>query len=298
MPSRSAANALELSFAAALESRRMLADPVSFLQKAGLDPDPWQVEVLRCTDPQIQLNCSRQSGKTLITAGLAMYRALTIPRQKVLMVSKAERQAKGLLKQAEQIYYDAGRPITAVKSNTDMIALANRSEIYALPGSSETIRGLAGVTLLIIEEAAFVPDELYKSVRPMLATTQGQIITLSSPFGKRGWWWDAWHACELAKLKGEPEPWRRFEVPATSCPRITPAWLASERREMGEWWFLQEYFCKFLDALTMPFSSVDVEAAMRGDVKVWDLPPLPLVGEQQREGAQWALPELEVAAWR
>ena len=298
MPSLRESNALAKSLAEAIEARLLLADPVRFLQAAGLDPDPWQAEVLRSRDQQVLLNCSRQSGKSLITAGVAMYTALTQPGSTVLIVSKAERQAFELLEKATNLYRDTGRPIAPIKENAGEVKLANRSRIVALPGSSETIRGLSALDLLVVDEAAFVPDELYMSVRPMLAVRQGRIIVLSSPFGKRGWFYQAWHACELAALKGAPEPWRRFRVSADQCPRITAAWLQSERREMGEWWYRQEYWCEFLDALTMPFSTVDVEAAMVADVAQWDLPDLPQVAEPVMRTSQWALPELETSAWR
>lgn len=59
----------------------------------------------------------------------------------------------------------------------------NGSRIVALPGKEETIRGFSGVALLIVDEAARVPDALYQAVRPMLAVSGGQIILLSTPFG-------------------------------------------------------------------------------------------------------------------
>ncbi len=34
-------------------------DPVRFAQRAGLEPDPWQVRVLRSPARSIILNCSR-----------------------------------------------------------------------------------------------------------------------------------------------------------------------------------------------------------------------------------------------
>ncbi len=44
---------------------------------------------------------------------------------------------------------------------------------------------------LKIDEAARVSDELYRAVRPMLATSGGRIVLLSTPFGKRGFFFRA-----------------------------------------------------------------------------------------------------------
>ncbi len=87
------------------------------------------------------------------------------------------------------------------------------------------------------------------------------MIALSTPFGTRGWWYEAWRSAE---------PWERFEVPATECPRISPEFLDEERRNLGEWWFRQEYFCEFLDAQSQAFRREDIERAL-GRVEKWDL---------------------------
>jgi len=96
--------------------------------------------------------------------------------------------------------------------------------------------------------------------RPLAA--QGRLVALSTPFGTRGWWYDAWRS---------EEAWGRYEVPAESCPRISAEFLDEERRTMGEWWFAQEYGCDFLDAETQPFSREDIERAFEEDVEAWDL---------------------------
>ncbi|HSL82166.1 MAG TPA: hypothetical protein VLF66_05285, partial [Thermoanaerobaculia bacterium] len=123
-------------------------------------------------------------------------------------------------------------------------------------------RGFSGVRLLAVDEAARVADELYYSVRPMLAVSGGRLVALSTPFGTRGWWYDAWRS---------EEPWERYEVPAKECPRISADFLEEERRSMGEWWFAQEYLCEFLDAETQPFGREDVERAFEEEVEAWAL---------------------------
>jgi hypothetical protein len=107
-----------------------------------------------------------------------------------------------------------------------------------------------------------VPDDLYLAVRPMLAVSGGRLVALSTPHTTRGFFYEAW--------RGQ-EPWERYEVPATSCPRISAAFLEEEKRSMGEWWFEQEYLCRFLDAQTQAFRREDIERCFREDVQAWDL---------------------------
>jgi hemolysin activation/secretion protein len=44
--------------------------------------------------------------------------------------------------------------------------LPERLPIEALPGSEKTVRGFSGTSLLIVDEAARVDDELYYAVGP------------------------------------------------------------------------------------------------------------------------------------
>ncbi|MDA8021196.1 MAG: hypothetical protein MPN21_27480 [Thermoanaerobaculia bacterium] len=124
------------------------------------------------------------------------------------------------------------------------------------------MRGFSGVSLLIVDEASRVSGDLYFSIRPMLAVSGGRLLALSTPFGTRGWWFEAWRS---------NEPWERYEVPAAQCPRISDAFLAEERQAMGEWWFAQEYECQFLDAETQPFGREDIERAFEEEVEAWVL---------------------------
>ena len=49
------------------------SDPVFFaLYHLKFEPDPWQAQFLRSRHQRIILNCSRQSGKSTITAILAL----------------------------------------------------------------------------------------------------------------------------------------------------------------------------------------------------------------------------------
>lgn len=68
--------------------------------------------------------------------------------------------------------------------------LAGGSRIVFLPGHEANVCGVSGCTLLVVDEAARVRDALYKSLRPMLATTNGRTWLMSTPFGKRGLFWD------------------------------------------------------------------------------------------------------------
>jgi hypothetical protein len=224
----------------------------------GLVLDPWQREVLSSESDQLLLLCSRQVGKSTVTALLALHTALSEPNQLVLILSPGDRQSGLLFKTIADYYRLLSDVVLANVENRRSLELRNGSDVYALPGKESTVRGFAGVDLLVIDEASRVSDDLYASVRPMLAVSRGRLVGLTTPFGKRGWFWREWS-------EGGPA-WHRVRITAAECPRISPEWLAQEQQRLGPWWFSQEYACEFVDAVDHVFAHELVMAALSDEV--------------------------------
>lgn len=246
-------------------------DPVIFSRRVGIDPDPWQADLLRSTASEIILNCSRQSGKSTTTATLAVHGALYEPRSLTLLLSPGQRQSGELFKKYLAVYRDAGRPISPESETALTLTLENGSRIVSLPGKDGTVRGFSGVRRIIIDEAAWVLDALYYAIRPMLAVSGGQLILMSTPFGKRGFFHHEW-------TEGGPG-WKRIEVPAEQCPRIPAAFLATERERMPEWRYAQEYGCEFRDTDEQMFGYELVMSAFSDGVTPLFEAPAPAEGE-------------------
>jgi hypothetical protein len=243
---------------------RLRADPAQVLAAAGMAPDSWQADVLRSPAVQSLLLCSRQSGKSQVAAGLALHTALLRPGSLVLLLSPTLRQSGELFRyKVKRLYNALGRPVATVQESALAMELANGSRIVSLPGEEGSIRGYSRVVLLVIDEAARVDDALYSSVRPMLAVSRGRLVALSTPFGRRGWFWEAWSG---------PESWQRVKIAAAQCPRIAAEFLAAERRSIGERWFRQEYDCEFLEAIGAVFSGADIDAAFVPSGRILEFP--------------------------
>jgi hypothetical protein len=145
------------------------------MRTLGLEPDPWQVEVLEGRHPRLLLNCCRQAGKSTAVALLGLAEAVFVPFTKVLLVSRSLRQSTELFRIVTDFYRRLGSPL-AERQTAEELQLANHSRVVCLPCREETIRGYANVSLLVIDEAARVPDDLYRAVRPMLAVSNGRLI--------------------------------------------------------------------------------------------------------------------------
>ncbi len=239
------------------EDLRLALNHVEFARAVGVEElDPWQEDLLGSNSKRVLLNITRQGGKSQTTAIVALRRALYHPGSLILALAPALRQSQELFQKIAGFYRALGRPVPAQAERKLSLELENGSRIISLPGSEKTIRGYSGAALLLVDEAARVDDGLYYSVRPMLAVSGGALMMLSTPWGKRGAFFKEWT---------EGVGWRRYEVPARECPRISPEFLAEERRNMPAPWFKQEYECQFVETEDQVFSHDDVQAALDTD---------------------------------
>ena len=195
--------------------QRQPPDAVQLMTQAGMPPDPWQQQVLQSQADRILLNCCRQSGKSQITAALALATAFRERDALILVLSPSLRQSQESFRKVSDLYRTCAAPMPPQAESALRLELRNGSRIVSLPGTESTIRGYSKVRLLIVDEASRCEDPLYFSLRPMLSISHGRLICLSTPFGRRGFFYDEWVGNAA---------WERVEVPATRYPRISPAW--------------------------------------------------------------------------
>jgi hypothetical protein len=178
----------------------------------------------------------------------------------IVLISPSQPQSTELFKKINGFWARLpGAPAAEQESLTRM-QLSNGSRIISLPGSEKTTRGYSAATLVVMDEAARVPDELLSAVRPMLATTAGRFIALSTPAGRRGWFYEAWE---------HGEGWKRVSVRGVDCSRISPEFLSEERQALGTTRFSAEYECQFIDDNTSAFSTALIEMALTDSFDVF-----------------------------
>jgi hypothetical protein len=223
----------------------------------GFEPDGVQRLVLASAARRGILNCTRQWGKSTVCAAKAVERAHSEAGSLVVVVSPTARQSAEFVRKASGFVRRLGIRPKGDGDNEISLALPNGSRIVGLPGTEATVRGFSAVSLLLVDEASRVSDDLYLAVRPMLAVSEGAMWLMSTPFGKRGFFWETWE-------RGGSE-WERIRVRAEDCPRISKEFLREEKRAMGERWFGQEYECEFSEVTAGVFDMGVVDRAMSKD---------------------------------
>jgi hypothetical protein len=169
------------------------SDPVLWAEKLlGFTPDAVQAEILRSEAARLMLCCTRQFGKSTITAIKALHHAWTHPEALVLVAAPTARQSGEWLQKIRGFLSQLGVRGRADGINRLSCKLPNGSRLIGLPDVPDNVRGFSKASLVLIDEAAFVADELYQALNPMLAVSRGSLWLMSTPGAQTGFFYDEW----------------------------------------------------------------------------------------------------------
>jgi hypothetical protein len=201
-------------------------------------------------DPDIRrgiVNCCRQWGKTTVVGARAFHHALYTPKSLTLIVAPSARQSSEFILKLEEFALMMNIKPRGDGHNENSLKLPNGSRIVGLPANKDTSRGFSRVSLLLVDEASRVEDNLFNAIVPSTAAHEDPTIWLmSTPNGRQGFFYRFWFNQESA--------YTRISVPATECPRIKPGYLEEQRLLMPERDFRQEYLCEFHEPNDAVFS--------------------------------------------
>ena len=262
-----------------------ILDPAGYIERIWNKPYEWQQLALNPAYLRVMLNCARQSGKSTIVSGIVDHSAKYIPRSLNIIVSPSEKQSQETMKKVED-YISADPELNKflVKDSAFEKEFRNGSRIIALPGTERSVRGYSGPHTIVIDEAARVPDETYKAIRPMLTGNErAKLILLSTPWVQQGFYYEEWTKnpiwkkilvvprYELDEMSGqlvERAPVEEFQaeqlkkgVHAFYSPRHKLEWLYEELMSAGPIWFRREYGCEFLSGMESMFTMDMIESA-------------------------------------
>ena len=230
------------------------------LRKCGFRSDPQQQNIFMHCGKRTILNCSRQTGKSTTAALKAVHSAYIRPNSTVIVTSPTKQQTREFIRKVRNFAFFCGMTLRGDKFT---VHLKNGARIIGIAANEDTVRGFSAVSLLIIDEAARVKDEVYYALLPMLAVANGSIWLLSTPKGKRGFFHTEWDS-------PQSEQWAKFRVTAQHCPRISADFLESQKRRMGERRFAQEFECTFIDIAHGVFHPDAVRRAFKDEMKPLD----------------------------
>lgn len=204
--------------------------------------DNWQEAVL-AYNGNIAIRSGRQVGKSEVISAKAAKFAKENPNTTTMIIAASQRQSSLLFEKVRGQITLEDPDSFAEEPTLTRIMLKNGSRIYSLPAgrTGYFIRGFT-IDLLIVDEAAYVPEEVWNAVIPMIAVSRqrsglGYIIVLSTPFGKGGYY---------ASCFTDPD-FKTFHVSSENCQRIPKDFLLKEKTRMSKQQYAQEYLGEFID---------------------------------------------------
>lgn len=231
-------------------------DPVQLARRMAIEPEAWQVTVLRSLASQILLCCARQTGKTMIVALLTLHLALYRPGSLTLVVSHRQEGANEFL---AKVRVWARRLAPVESDSTTELKLANGSRMVALPATAGSTRGYSAASMLVLDEAAFIENDtdVVGAVLPTLSG-DGRLVVLSTPNGKRGWFWGQWDS---------GADWERHRVTVAESAQWTPKRIAAQEAILGPFKAASELWCKFEGSGSSVFPQEDIDGAYRAELE-------------------------------
>lgn len=221
---------------------------------------PHQVEVLRDPARYRCLVAGRQSGKSSTLAIAALHTGATRRNALVLIVSAGEVAARRLL--ADVAAIATSSPMFAgsvLDESKGALVLSNGSRIVSVPASSRQVRGWS-IDLLILDEAAFIDSELWRSAEPAIAARPGsRVLAASSPWGPVDHWFRRLWQQGTDAPDGALRSWH---WPSSVSPLMDRTLLAQIRERESDDYYRREFLAEFTDSAGSYFSEQEIMSAV------------------------------------
>ena len=131
----------------------------------------------------------RQRGKSIMDSNILLWYAINIKKSKNFYIAPTIKQSKEIYKQIESAIEGSG--IIKSSNATDLIIkLINGSTINFKSGvQKENLRGFTCTGVLVIDEAAYLTDDVLNIILPWTDFHKANILMTSTPFVKNGFFW-------------------------------------------------------------------------------------------------------------
>lgn len=192
------------------------------------------------------LVAGRRFGKSRLSETELLEMALRKPRSRSVYMAPSRVQAKQILWAGlkERVPTEWIR----AKNETALTLTLINGSVIQLAGAdySDSLRGISA-DLIVLDEYCFIADleTQMAALRPMLSTTQGRMLLISTPAG------GGTYSQELFERAKTPEvhDWEAFQFTSVDGGWIPASEVEAQRATMDETLFKQEYFAGFMSHL-------------------------------------------------
>ena len=234
---------------------RIEKDPVCFIETfLDVHPYPYQKDFLTDQSKRIVICAGRRIGKSTMIAARGLWFALMHKNTTTLIISATLRQSMLMFDTILDYISKSPWIEDCVQRKTrTLVRFKNGSKIKAYPcGKGKGIRGDTA-DFVILDEASFMPDDVIgEAILPMLATTDGTVIMLSTPFDRDHVFYKAFTSPN----------WSKYHYPTSINPTVKQEFLDEQKELIGEIRYRQEYEAEFVEGARAYFPQALIRACV------------------------------------
>ena len=218
----------------------------------GFKPYLHQADVIaelkdaRGTGKIVSVNSSRQKGKSYMISNLLLYFAINFAKTNNYCVSPTLKQSKAIYRVIMDAIGNSG--VVKSKNATDLtITLINGSTInFKSAEQRDALRGFTA-DFLCIDEAAFIPDEIFYLILPWTDAKKAPILMTSTPFVKGGFFFNYFNYGQEHSHNTVTINWSDPKYKESIEKILPPEKLEEYRQVLPSNVFKTEYLGEFLD---------------------------------------------------
>lgn len=218
----------------------------------GFKPYLHQADVIaelkdaRGTGKIVSVNSSRQKGKSYMISNLLLYFAINFAKTNNYCVSPTLKQSKAIYRVIMDAIGNSG--VVKSKNATDLtITLINGSTInFKSAEQRDALRGFTA-DFLCIDEAAFIPDEIFYLILPWTDAKKAPILMTSTPFVKGGFFFNYFNYGLEHSHNSVTINWSDPKYKESIEKILPPEKLEEYRQVLPSNVFKTEYLGEFLD---------------------------------------------------
>lgn len=216
--------------------------------KTNLKLFPWQLQVLHELKDSWKgyihvIKSKRQVGKSVLLQILLLQTAITRSGTTSILLSPTLDQARKIFNACKTVIH----PTKLYYRHSDtllFLKLTNGSEIlFKSAEQREALKGYTVTGIYCVDEAAYVPDDIFYDTMAWVNVSQAPVVICSTPFHKTGFFYKYYTLGTQNGNKVFSYNWSAFDT----SELLPPEKLEQYRREFPASKFKTDYLGEFLD---------------------------------------------------
>lgn len=221
--------------------------------------EPWQLDVFKSLENQMNtskifvVKSKRQVGKSILAIVSLLYYSTYQLNRTSVVVEPTLGQSRRVFKQFYNLLKDSG----AIKSSNESlltIQLVNGSEVlFKSAEQRDALRGFTVNGLLVIDEGAYIQDDVFDLLFPTTDANKAVTLILSTPLFKNGRFYEYYDAGLNNNEKVKAFDWNNYDT----SKYLSKENLEFYRKKVSPQKFQTDYLGLFLDEGSLVFGNIE-----------------------------------------